>query len=344
MRKISIIHVLILAALTSCVPLQRYNEQEQTLQYYKAESLTADSLRSANQLLVTDNAQTEADLSENMRQLERLTATNVSLNKSYQEMVTRYNQLVTQNQETLNSSSSENLNLQTQLAERQAEIENKERMLSQLEIQLRAREQEVQRLEGGGSGGTNGDSANSGMVARTPASYSADEQTRLSKIETRIAALETRRFALMADLERAMYGFTSNEIGFMERNGDIVVILYQDLLANYSGQSSDIRWRDALQRLADIIQRYNDFNVAIEGHAYAEGNADRSLELSVTRSVNVVKTLNSFGVTPSRLAASGRGQNLPLYPNDSPQNVARNQRTEVIFIPNWQDFYRLLKE
>lgn len=344
MKNFSIIFAFIAAMLTSCVPLQRFNEQEQTLQYYKNESLASDSLRSANQLLINENEQADATLSDHMRQLERLTATNVSLNKSYQEMVNRYNQLVTQNQETLSSSSTENLNLQNQLAARQAELENKERMLSQIELQLRAREQEVQRLEGNTGGANGAKPTEADLVARTPAAYSADEQSRLAKIEGRIDALEARRFALKSDLERAMYGFTSNEIGFMERDGDIVVILYQDLLSGSTGQSSDIRWRDALQRLTDLIQRYVDFNIAVEGHAYSEGNADRSWDLSTTRAANVVKSLTAFGADPRRLAAAGRGLYMPVLPNDSPANVARNQRTEIIFIPNWHEFYRVLNE
>jgi outer membrane protein OmpA-like peptidoglycan-associated protein len=52
-------------------------------------------------------------------------------------------------------------------------------------------------------------------------------------------------------------------------------------------------------------------------------------ELSVHRSVTVVRALIDAGVSPDALFAAGFGENHPAVPNDSDVNRARNRRVEL---------------
>lgn len=56
-------------------------------------------------------------------------------------------------------------------------------------------------------------------------------------------------------------------------------------------------------------------------------------ELSVQRSVTVVRALIDAGVTPASLFAAGFGQNHPVVPNDTEPNRAKNRRVEMAPVP-----------
>jgi outer membrane protein OmpA-like peptidoglycan-associated protein len=56
-------------------------------------------------------------------------------------------------------------------------------------------------------------------------------------------------------------------------------------------------------------------------------------ELSVQRSVTVVRALIGAGVSADLLFAAGFGENHPLVPNDSELNRARNRRVEMSPVP-----------
>jgi len=53
-------------------------------------------------------------------------------------------------------------------------------------------------------------------------------------------------------------------------------------------------------------------------------------ELAGARAALVVRVLSENGVDAARLRAVSRGPFAPLVPNDSPENRARNRRTEII--------------
>jgi flagellar motor protein MotB len=56
-------------------------------------------------------------------------------------------------------------------------------------------------------------------------------------------------------------------------------------------------------------------------------------ELSVHRSVTVVRGLIDAGVPAASLFAAGFGQNHPVVPNDSDVNRAKNRRVEMAPVP-----------
>jgi chemotaxis protein MotB len=53
-------------------------------------------------------------------------------------------------------------------------------------------------------------------------------------------------------------------------------------------------------------------------------------ELAGARAALVVRALSEGGVEPKRLRAVSRGPFAPIAANDTPENRARNRRTEII--------------
>jgi hypothetical protein len=93
-----------------------------------------------------------------------------------------------------------------------------------------------------------------------------------------------------------------------------------------------------LRRIAEILNKFKDYRVQVEGHANptsrnppaAEAQGD--LALSERRSKAVVDFLVGFGVSRSRLSATGRGSTKPIITFDDHDNWWKNRRVEFILI------------
>ena len=69
--------------------------------------------------------------------------------------------------------------------------------------------------------------------------------------------------------------------------------------------------------------------VIIEGHTSTEGSEEDNLELSKRRAQAVVDKLQALGINQSRLEASGKGELMPLVPENDETSRALNRRVEI---------------
>lgn len=86
--------------------------------------------------------------------------------------------------------------------------------------------------------------------------------------------------------------------------------------------------RGLLDRLAVVTLRCGSARVEIGGHTDSDGQPQANAELSRRRAEVVAAYLIRAGVAAERLEAVGYGQTVPIAPNDSPENKARNRRIE----------------
>lgn len=89
----------------------------------------------------------------------------------------------------------------------------------------------------------------------------------------------------------------------------------------------------ALQALLHVFMGERDQNINIKG--YTDNSPvppgkryKNNWELSALRAVNVLRWFVDAGVPIVRLTATGMGDLNPLFPNDTPENQARNRRVE----------------
>ena len=324
--------LLILATLTllsSCVSRQRYVELQQTLDYYKREALAADSINYTNDRLSGETTGLETQMRDLTMKVERLTATNISLNRSYQDLTQRYNQLLQQSQNVLATSSSEVTNLQQALAAREAEITRKERALEQLEYELDQREAQLERIQGSAPG-----------QSQPTAMY----DQRATDVQSRLSAQQQQLAQLRAQLERALIGFPAGDVNLAERNGRVHLLLSQNLLFPNGNDVLDQRGLQALRQAATVLQQYPELRIMVEGHTDNTGLPTQAWDLSTKRAVSVVSALTNLGVPAARLTASGRAMYAPVAPNDTPQNKLLNRRTEIILAPDYDQLYSLMRQ
>lgn len=105
------------------------------------------------------------------------------------------------------------------------------------------------------------------------------------------------------------------------------------LKINFKTNSAEIdqTYLDDIQKFAVFLKANTNVNVEIQGHTDSKGAAEYNLMLSKKRAESVVKILtDKYGISKDRLSAEGYGENMPLVPNDSPENMRKNRRIDTV--------------
>jgi chemotaxis protein MotB len=191
-------------------------------------------------------------------------------------------------------------------------------------------------------------------LLRLPLSYF--EKRPVGEISTRVNELEN----ILAEKERvvndlrdkvatALFGFENNGLTIEIKNGKVYVSLDESLLFASGSWSVNAKGRDALIKLAKVLETNEDVNVLIEGHTdnvpfRGSGQVKDNWDLSVMRATAIVKIIvENSRVDPSRLLAAGRSEYHPVDNTNTAQGRAKNRRTEIILTPKLDELFQLLE-
>jgi outer membrane protein OmpA-like peptidoglycan-associated protein len=84
-----------------------------------------------------------------------------------------------------------------------------------------------------------------------------------------------------------------------------------------------------IQKVGDILAKYSDDRVRVEGHTDSVGSASHNEELSLRRADAVKRVLLGRGVKESQITALGKGETKPIADNATPGGRAANRRVEL---------------
>ncbi|MDQ2771834.1 MAG: OmpA family protein [Bacteroidota bacterium] len=173
-------------------------------------------------------------------------------------------------------------------------------------------------------------------------------EARLTELTKALADKDKAVDDLKARVSKALLSFNSADLQVKLKDGKVYVSLSEQLLFKSGSTRVDPKGQEALKQLATVLQEQQDVNVVVEGHTdnvpIRPGTAGMSdnWDLSALRATEIARLLTTAGVAPERVTASGRGQYVPVAPNDSPQNKAMNRRTEIILTPKLNDLFKIL--
>jgi outer membrane protein OmpA-like peptidoglycan-associated protein len=85
--------------------------------------------------------------------------------------------------------------------------------------------------------------------------------------------------------------------------------------------------------LADIFVNNPDYNIVIEAHTDNNGTPGDLQALTQQRAQAIADRIASIGVAQNRMQASGMGAALPVAPNTTAANKAKNRRVQIILSP-----------
>jgi chemotaxis protein MotB len=145
----------------------------------------------------------------------------------------------------------------------------------------------------------------------------------------------------------ALVGFKSSELSVAIKNGKVYVSLQENLLFPSGSAVVNPKGKEALGKLAAVLNQNPDITVDIEGHTDSipiHGKYQDNWDLSLARSASIVRILTTdYKVDPMRVIASGHSQYDPVQPNSSSEGRALNRRTDIILSPKLDELYRLLQ-
>ena len=85
---------------------------------------------------------------------------------------------------------------------------------------------------------------------------------------------------------------------------------------------------EELDKLVTYLLENPDYRVEVAAHTDDVGGEDFNLTLSNLRANSVLQYLQDHAITVERLVAQGYGEAVPLFPNDTDANRAKNRRVE----------------
>jgi chemotaxis protein MotB len=170
------------------------------------------------------------------------------------------------------------------------------------------------------------------------------------KLEQLQALMDQQRKAIeeirrkMAD---ALTGFKSNELTVATKNGKVYVSLQENLLFPSGSAVVNPKGKEALAKLAEVLNINPDITVDIEGHTDSipiRGKYQDNWDLSLARAASIVRILTiDYKVNPERVIASGHSQFEPVQSNSSADGRALNRRTDIILSPKLDELFKLLQ-
>lgn len=117
----------------------------------------------------------------------------------------------------------------------------------------------------------------------------------------------------------------------VERVGEGIRIVFDTgLLFSTDSATLNANSQSNLRKLADILNRYADTNVVIEGHTDSIGTEASNQILSERRASSVATILRTYGVADRRLSAVGYGETRPVATNETENGRRLNRRVEVL--------------
>lgn len=333
MNKSRIVYIVFFlsAVVVSCVPSRKYEELNAK---YKTCTEENNAFRSSNKELeekVVELNSSVDQLKKSIATLEsdtavmgnslRLLTTNYdNINKTYQLLLDKNNELLMGNKTT-------NEKLTKDLLRTQEELQAKEDALRTLEGSLALKEEKLKKLT----------------------AELESREKRVNELESMINRKDSLVSALKNKVKEALLGFENNGLTIEQKNGKVYVSLDESLLFSSGSYAVGTKGVEVLKKLAKVLEQNQEINILVEGHTdnvplNGKGDVADNWDLSVKRATSVVKiiTTNS-SVNPKRLTAAGRGEFVPLDISNTVDGRKKNRRTEIILTPKLDELFQLLE-
>jgi chemotaxis protein MotB len=175
----------------------------------------------------------------------------------------------------------------------------------------------------------------------------ANQQRRLAELQALMNQQKKAIEEIRKKMTEALVGFNSNELSVSIKNGKVYVSLQENLLFPSGSAVVNPKGKQALGKLAEVLNNNPDITVDIEGHTDSvpiRGRYQDNWALSTARATSIVRILTTdYQVDPVRVIASGHSSYDPVQTNSTADGRALNRRTEIILSPKLDELYRLLE-
>lgn len=323
--------VLMVSVMFSCVP-QRKLEEEQAKRKTCDTDLAA--LKIANQSCETKLTEATKSLADDIKIISGLQRDTAMSGSNYRTFVSKYDKLNQVNEQLLDKYNrllsgniADTKKLSGELQVTQDQLLKKQDELKQLETQLTNQKKNLDALT-----------------------------AELTKREARVAELEgvlKKKDDAVNDLKKklsdALFGFEGKGLTITQKNGKVYVSMEENLLFASGSTTVETKGVDALKKVAKVLEQNSEINILIEGHTddvpmAGKGDIKDNWDLSVMRATSIVKIITkNSSVDSRRLTAAGRGEYFPIDTAKTSEARKKNRRTEIILTPKLDELFKVLE-
>jgi len=123
----------------------------------------------------------------------------------------------------------------------------------------------------------------------------------------------------------------------IDRQGDKLVVSFNSaILFDKNKAELKPKSRGDLSDFAQVLKKYPDTDLIIEGHTDNTGKKARNQKLSVSRAEAVIAYLETAGVAAQRMTGRGYADDRPVADNKTEEGRQKNRRVEVQIEANQQ--------
>ncbi|MNF50286.1 Motility protein B [compost metagenome] len=176
-----------------------------------------------------------------------------------------------------------------------------------------------------------------------------EKDLKISRMQDALTKKDSVTLALVTSLKSSV-GISDPDIEINVEKGVVFISIADKLLFKSGSYEVTDKAKGVLAKVAKVVNDKPDFECMVEGHTDTDplrGNAVLldNWDLSVKRSTAIIRVLTKdLAVNPAQLIAAGRSSYIPLVPNDSAENKARNRRTRIVVLPKIDQFYDMIEK
>ncbi len=126
---------------------------------------------------------------------------------------------------------------------------------------------------------------------------------------------------------------SDSRVRIINEGNQLRVVMPEGILFATDSASVQPSIQNDLFAVADNLNRYPNSRVEVIGHTDNTGSAAYNQDLSQRRAAAVGGVLRNAGVSGGRIVTYGRGEDMPVASNLTPEGRAQNRRVEILIIP-----------
>ena len=175
----------------------------------------------------------------------------------------------------------------------------------------------------------------------------AAQRKRMQQLQGLIDQQQRATEALRKKIADALNGFNTDELSISTKNGRVYISMQENLLFPSGSAVVNPKGKEALAKLASVLNTNGDVNIDIEGHTDSVAIHNKmysdNWSLSTARATSIAHVLiDEYSVSPLKLIASGRSSYDPVATNSTASGRALNRRTEIILEPKLDELMDLI--
>jgi chemotaxis protein MotB len=236
--------------------------------------------------------------------------------------------------------------LQADIAKLQQEVAGHLKTIDSKSQRINEQEQQIDKLSKD-IADLNKDASNKQTLLTKSGQELVNQRKKLEQLQALMDQQKKAIEEIRKKMADALTGFKSNELTVATKNGKVYVSLQENLLFPSGSAVVNPKGKEALAKLAEVLNINPDITVDIEGHTDSipiRGKYQDNWDLSLARAASIVRILTiDYKVNPERVIASGHSQYEPVQSNSSAEGRASNRRTDIILSHKLDELFKLLQ-